>query len=95
MAITTQKLTVTTTRQQVPTPDTDVMKGTTLWLYGEYHGSSNKIAFGGSDVTLATGIHLYGGEKFGPIFIQSHESLHVISDSAEGLDLRVLSIGAA
>lgn len=95
MAIKSFSMLVTTTRAQVPTTDTDVMKGTTLWLYGEYHGSPNKIAFGGPDVTIENGIHLYGGEKFGPIFVQSHEALHVVSNSVNGLDLRVLQIGAS
>lgn len=94
MAINSQSYTVTTTRQAITFADDDRASGTTVWLYGEYHGSSNKIAFGGPEVTLATGLHLYGGEKFGPIHIAHGETLYVISDSAGGLDLRVLTQGA-
>jgi hypothetical protein len=67
MEITAYSLNVTTTRQQItPTNLTDEF-GTTIWLYGEFHGASHKVAIGGSDVTLANGMHVYGGEKFGPV----------------------------
>lgn len=94
MAIKTQSLTVTTTRQAISFADTDDTAGMQLWLYGEYHGSSSKVSFGGSDVTMASGLHLYPGEKFGPITIEPDETLYVISDSADGIDLRVLARGA-
>lgn len=94
MAIRTQSLLVTTTRQQITIADTDSMAGQRVWIYGEFHGSSNKIAIGGTDVTIANGIHVYGGEKFGPIEMASGETLHVISDSAGGLDVRVMTQGS-
>lgn len=91
--ILSRSFTVTTTRQQITLFDDDLIAGTTIWLYGEYHGSSSKIAFGGADVTLANGMHLYGGEKFGPIHLSHGEALYVISDSEAGLDLRILQAG--
>lgn len=91
--ILSRSFTVTTTRQQITLSDDDLISGTDIWLYGEYHGSSSKIAFGGADVTMANGLHLYGGEKFGPIHISHGESLYVVSDSADGIDLRVLQVG--
>lgn len=94
MEITAYSLTVTTTRQAITPTDLTDEFGTTVWLYGEYHGSSNKVAIGGADVTLDNGIHIYGGEKFGPIRIPRGESLYVISNSAGGLDLRVLAMGS-
>lgn len=92
--IKTQSITVTTTRTSIPVLDDDRASGTTLWLYGEFHGSSEKIAFGGSDVTIANGLHLYGGEKFGPIYLAHGETLYVVSTSETGVDLRVLQQGA-
>jgi hypothetical protein len=94
MEITCKSLTVTTTRQAITATDQTDEYGTTVWLYGEFHGSSNKVAIGGSDVTVSNGIHIYGAEKFGPIRIPKGETLWVISDSAGGLDLRVLSMGS-
>lgn len=94
MAIKTQSLTVTTTRQAIAFTDTDDTAGMQLWLYGEYHGSSNKVAFGGSDVAMTNGIHLYAGEKFGPIMLEPDETLYVVSDSVDGINLRVLARGA-
>lgn len=91
--ILSRSFTVTTTRQQISLSDDDMISGTDIWLYGEYHGSSNKIAFGGADVAMNNGLHLYPGEKFGPIHISHGESLYVISDSEAGLDLRVLQVG--
>jgi hypothetical protein len=94
MEITAYSLTVTTTRQAITPDDLTDEFGTTVWLYGEYHGSSNKCAIGGADVTMSNGIHIYGGEKFGPIRIPKDETLWVISDDATGLDLRVLAMGS-
>jgi hypothetical protein len=94
MEITAYALTVTTTRQAITPADLTDEFGTTVWLYGEFHGSSNKVAIGGNDVTMAKGIHIYGGEKFGPVRIPRGESLYVISDSAGGLDVRVLAMGS-
>lgn len=94
MEITGYSLNVTTTRQAITPTDLTDEFGTTVWLYGEYHGSSNKCAIGGADVTMANGIHIYGAEKFGPIRIPRGESLYVISDSETGLDLRVLAMGS-
>jgi hypothetical protein len=94
MDITGKSLTVTTTRQAITATDQTDEFGTTVWLYGEFHGSSNKVAIGGSDVTMSNGIHIYGGEKFGPLRIPKGETLYVISDSAGGLDLRVLAMGS-
>lgn len=94
MEITAYSLNVTTTRRAITPTDLTDEFGTTVWLYGEFHGSSHKVAIGGADVTLANGIHIYGGEKFGPIRIPRGESLYVISDSADGLDLRVLAMGS-
>jgi hypothetical protein len=94
MDITSYSLNVTTTRQAITPEDLTDEFGTTVWLYGEYHGSSNKVGVGGADVTMSNGIHIYGGEKFGPVRIPRGESLHVISDSAGGLDLRVLAMGS-
>lgn len=71
--------------------DADVNNGRTLWLYAEFHGSSSKIAIGGPDVTIETGLHIYHGEKFGPIGLGKDEVLYAISDDAGGLDLRVLA----
>jgi hypothetical protein len=94
MAIKSFSQLVTTTRAALNIQDTDNTDGCQVWLYGEYHGSSNKVAIGGADVTLANGIHIYGGEKFGPINLGHGEQIHVISDSATGIDLRVLLRGA-
>lgn len=94
MEITSESLTVTTTRQAITAIDQTDEYGTTVWLYGEYHGSSNKVAIGGADVTMSNGIHIYGGEKFGPLRIPKGETLWVISDSVTGLDLRVLAMGS-
>lgn len=94
MEITSESLTVTTTRQAITATDQSDEYGTTVWLYLEAHGSSNKVAVGGSDVTIANGIHIYGAEKFGPIRIPKGETLWVVSDSATGLDLRVLAMGS-
>lgn len=94
MAVKSFSQTVTTTRAPITIPIENRISGCTLWLYGEYHGSSNKIAVGGDDVTIATGVHLYGAEKLGPITLQDGETLYVISDAAGGLDLRVLATGA-
>ncbi len=94
MAVLSFSQSVTTTRAAVTVADQDSSYGSTIWLYGEYHGNSKKIAFGGSDVTISTGIHLYAGEKFGPIHLAHGETLYVISDEAAGLDLRVLAVGA-
>jgi hypothetical protein len=94
MDITSYSLTVTTTRQAITPADLTDDFGTTVWLYGEFHGSSNKVAIGGANVTMSNGIHIYGGEKFGPVRIPKGESLYVISDSAGGLDLRVLAMGS-
>lgn len=95
MAVRSFSQTVTTTRAPIAAdiPD-DLVSGCAVWLYAEHHGSSSKIAIGGPDVTLATGTHLYGGEKIGPIQLQDGETLYVISDDAVGLDLRVLVTGA-
>lgn len=95
MAVRAFSQTVTTTRAPIAAdlPD-DPVSGCTLWLYGEYHGSSSKVAIGGPDVTIANGIHLYGGEKFGPITLQDGETLYAVSEEVAGLDLRVLVVGA-
>ena len=74
--------------------DSDINDGITIWLYGEYHGSSNKVAIGGSDVTMNNGLHIYHGEKFGPIGLGKGETLYAVSDAAGGLDLRVLATRA-
>lgn len=94
MEITSQSLTVTTTRRSITATDQTDEYGTTVWLYGEWHGSSHKVAIGGADVTLANGIHIYAGEKFGPLRIPKGETLWVVSDVALGVDLRVLSMGS-
>jgi hypothetical protein len=94
MEITSEALTVTTTRQAITATDQTDEFGTTVWLYCEFHGSSNKIAVGGADVTMDNGIHIYGAEKFGPIRIPKGETLWVISDDETGLDLRVLAMGS-
>lgn len=94
MEITSQALTVTTTRQAITATDQTDEFGTTVWLYLEAHGSSHKVAVGGADVTIANGIHIYGAEKFGPLRIPKGETLWVISDSETGLDLRVLAMGS-
>lgn len=95
MAVTSQSVSITTTRTALSLdPVEDSTYGCTVWLYSENHGSSNKIAIGGSDVTIANGLHIYGGEKFGPITLGHGETLYAISDSAGGLDLRILTLGA-
>lgn len=94
MAVKAFSQTITTTRAPITIADTDTVSGVTIWLYGKYHGSSSKIAIGGSDVTIANGIHLYAGEKLGPFTLQHGETMHAISDDALGLDLRVLATGA-
>lgn len=93
MAVKAFAISVTTTRVAVTISDTDSTQGRTVWLYSENHGSSNKIAVGGDDVTIANGLHLYGGEKIGPLDLALDETLYVVSDAAGGLDLRVLVIG--
>jgi hypothetical protein len=93
MAVKAFSQTVTTTRAAVTISDTDSTQGRTVWLYGEFHGSSNKVAVGGDDVTMANGVHIYGGEKFGPLDLGLGETLYVVSDAAGGIDLRVLVIG--
>lgn len=94
MAIKTQQLTVTTTRQQLVITDTDDTAGVQVWLYGEFHGSSGKVAFGGEDVTIANGLHIYGDEKFGPITLEPDDKLYFVSTELAGLDIRVLIRGA-
>lgn len=94
MAVKSQALTVTTTRQAITIPVDNKIAGCVLWLYGEYHGSSSKVAIGGDDVTVDNGIHLYAGEKIGPISLQNGETLYAITDDAEGLNLRVMATGA-
>ena len=95
MAVRTAKYTITRARATpIVMGDTDINDGITIWLYGEYHGSSNKIAIGGSDVTMTNGVHIYGAEKFGPIGLGKGETLYAISDDATGLDLRVLAVRA-
>lgn len=93
MAVTSQSVSVGTTAVLVASTSDDRQTGPDVWLYGEYHGSSNKIAIGGSGVTLASGIHIYGGEKFGPIRLRNNDALYAISDAVGGLDLRVLITG--
>lgn len=94
MAVKSIQQTITTTRAAISIPLDDRIAGCTIWVYSENHGSSNKIALGGDDVTMANGVHLYGGEKLGPITLQNGETLYAISDAAGGLDLRVMAIGA-
>lgn len=94
MAVRSTSQTITTTRAAITVNLDDKISGCTLWLYGEYHGSSNKIALGGDDVTMTNGVHLYGGEKLGPIVLQNGETLYAISDAVAGIDLRVMATGA-
>lgn len=94
MAISSSTFTITSsTATPIASTDNDTTIGTTVWVYLEAHGSSNKCAIGGADVTLSNGIHIYGGEKFGPVRLRLGETLYAISDSAGGLDLRVLETG--
>lgn len=93
MAVSTQSFTVTTTRVQIASTADDRQIGPDVWLYGEFHGSSNKIAIGGSDVTLATGIHIYGGDKLGPIRLRNADAIYAISDAAGGVALHVMVVG--
>lgn len=92
--IRSESIIVTTTRQAITDPDIDRTAGTRIWLYAEYHGSSNKCAIGGSDVTIDNGIHLYHSEKFGPIQLAHGESLWIVSDSEIGVEMRVLFTSA-
>jgi hypothetical protein len=93
MEITAYSLNVTTTRQAItPTNLTDEF-GTTVWLYVS-PGGSHRVALGGADVTIANGLLVDGGEKFGPVRIPRGESLYVITDHAPGVGLRVLAMGS-
>jgi hypothetical protein len=94
MAVKAFSQTVTTTRAAITIADTDSTQGRSVWLYGEYHGSSNKCAIGGDDVTMSNGLHIYGGEKVGPINLGLGETLYVVSDAAGGIEMRVLVVGA-
>lgn len=94
MEITSYALTVTTTRQAITPTDLADEYGTTVWLYVIPHGASHKVAVGGATVTVANGVHLASGEKFGPVRIPVGESLHIISDHAAGVDVRVLAMGS-
>ena len=91
--IVTRSLSVTTTRQAIAPPVEDSEYGYTVWLYAEFHGSSNGVAFGGADVTYANGVHIYKGEKFGPVWVPVGDAIHVITESETPLELRALLIG--
>lgn len=95
MAVKSFSLTVTTTAQQITTTDTDIMKGTTLWIHNHEHNNNHSIYIGGSDVTTANGLHIPAQETLGPIFIQTHESIYIISDTAEGAAVSIFQVGAA
>lgn len=93
MAITATAYTVGTTAVLISSTDNDRTTGPQVWVYLEAHGGSNKLAIGPAGVTVNTGPHIYGGETFGPIRLGSGDELYAISDSATGLDVRVLEVG--
>jgi len=93
MAITATAHTVSTTAVLLSSTDNDRTAGPQVWVYGEYHGGSSKIAIGPAGVTMSTGIHIYGGETFGPIHLSAGDELYAISDASPGLDVRVLEVG--
>lgn len=86
--------TVTTTAAPIVITDTDSAYGHDVYLYNETTGTNKQIAIGGPTVTLGNGVHLYGGEKYGPIRLGHADVLYAISNDATGYDLRVLVVGA-
>ena len=69
--------------------DTDSTTGCTVWVYNESHGN-HTLAIGGSDVTYANGMHVYGGEKFGPIRLTHGELLYATTTANETIDVHLL-----
>lgn len=69
--------------------DTDSTSGYTLWVYNESHGN-HTLTIGGSNVTDANGLHVYGGDKFGPISLGYQEVLYATTTAHETIDVRLL-----
>lgn len=69
--------------------DTDSTTGCSVWVYNESHGN-HTLAIGGEDVTYANSLHVYGGEKFGPIRLTHGEVLYATTTLGESIDVRLL-----
>jgi len=72
--------------------DSDVNNGLTIWLHAEAGG--HNVYIGDAEVSASTGYDLQKGVAVGPLGLGKGEALYAVSNKAEGVDVRILAIGA-
>lgn len=92
MAIRSYKYTVSTSPMLMGVFDSDLNNGLTVWLYADSGG--HNVWLGDSGVSASTGYTLQKGVAVGPLGIGNGEQIYAVSDQANGVDVRILAIGA-
>ena len=92
MAIRSYKYTVSTSPMLMGVFDSDLNNGLTVWLYADSGG--HNVWLGDSGVSASSGYTLQKGVAVGPLGIGMGEQIYAVSDQANGVDVRILAIGA-
>lgn len=86
MPVTSAQYTVTTTSMEICSPDRQPLK---IWVHNDERDNAHDVYLGNGDVTTSNGFHLPHEETI-MIRLDPGDSLHAISNHAQGAEVHVL-----